>query len=116
MYGRTMNSEDSKRVGVLGEAIAARFLYERGLRIVERNVFIDGDEIDIIYERDGDLVAVEVKTSSNNDDPLDALSDAKIHRVSRAVSSYRHPIVEIDAIAVKLRSGGVEIRWLRGIA
>ncbi|MDK1011076.1 MAG: YraN family protein [Actinomycetota bacterium] len=111
-----MNSEKSKQVGAIGETIAVRFLHERGLRIVERNVFVDRDEIDIIYERDGEFVAVEVKTSSNDDDPLEAFDDVKMHRVRRAAAGWRVPIVEIDAIAVTLRRNGVEIRWLRGIA
>lgn len=111
-----MTQTHAKRIGALGEMIAARFLAERGLRVVDRNAFVDGDEIDIVYEREGELIAVEVKTSSNNDDPMDAFVAAKMHRVARAVSGYHLPIVEIDAVAVALGPDGVEIRWLRGIS
>lgn len=111
-----MTSEKSKQIGVLGEDLAVRFLRARGLRIVERNVFVDRDEIDIVYERDGSFFVVEVKTSSNDDDPLEAFGETKMRRVARAVSGYRLPIAQVDAIAVKIGSNGIEVRWLRGIA
>lgn len=110
-----MKSHMSRSLGVLGEDIAAHFLEKRGLRIVERNVFVDRDEIDIVYEESGEFSAVEVKTSSNGDDPLDAISDVKMYRVRRAVIGYRLRIVAVDAITVMITPDVAEIRWLRGI-
>ncbi len=110
-----MTSGASKRIGDLGEMIAVRFLEDRALEIVDRNVYVDGDEIDIVYRRGGECIAVEVKTSSNGDDPLDGFDDVKMGRVQRAASGYRLPIFAIDAIAVTLSPEGAEVRWLRGI-
>lgn len=115
MYGRVMSGRTSKELGFLGEDIAVRFLERRGMRIVESNAFVDRDEIDIVYESESRFVAVEVKTSSNGADPLDALDDTKMHRFLRATNGYRLPISSVDAIAVMIGSGGVEIRWLRSI-
>ncbi|RLE14240.1 MAG: hypothetical protein DRJ28_06035 [Actinobacteria bacterium] len=111
-----MASHSSKDLGSLGEDIAVQFLERRGVRIVECNAFVDRDEIDVVYEIDGRLVAVEVKTSSNGTDPLDALDDTKMRRFQRATNGYRLPISTVDAVSVVLGSGGVEIRWLREIS
>ncbi|MFV1970617.1 MAG: YraN family protein [Acidimicrobiia bacterium] len=110
-----MSRLTSKELGSLGEDLAVGFLERRGVRIVERNTFIDRDEIDVVYEYEGRFVAVEVKTSSNGADPFDALDDVKMLRFLRAVSSYRLPISSVDAVAVMIGSGGVGIRWLRAI-
>ena len=111
-----MSGRTSKELGLLGENMAVRFLERRGVRIVECNAFVDRDEIDVVYEIDGRLVAVEVKTSSNGTDPLDALDDTKMRRFQRAANGYRLPISAVDAVSVILGSGGVEIRWLREIS
>ncbi len=110
-----MSRLTSKELGSFGEDVAVGFLERRGVRIIERNAFVDRDEIDVVYEYEGRFVAVEVKTSSKGADPFDALDDHKMDRFLRAVSSYRLPISCVDAIAVTLGSGGVEIRWLRAI-
>jgi len=105
----------SRSLGSFGEDVAARFLERRGLRIVDRNAFVDRDEIDIVYEFAGRFVAVEVKTTSSDTDPIRAIDDTKMHRVRRAVSGYHLAISGIDAVGVAVRPSGVEVRWLRGI-
>lgn len=99
----------------MGERIAARFLEEHDVHVVARNVFVDRDEIDIIYRGRSGLVAVEVKTVSGGVDPFDALDDEKMRRFRRAIAGYGRSIVSVDAIGVRLNDGGVEVRWLRGI-
>lgn len=110
-----MTRERSRKVGAVGERIAARFLANRGLTVVGRNIYVDRDEIDIIYRGHSDLVAVEVKTVTGGADPFDALDDQKMRRFRRAVAGYQCPIVGIDAIGVRLSRAGVEVRWLRGV-
>ncbi len=99
----------------MGELVAVRYLEQRGVRVEGRNVFIDRDEIDIIYHGEAGLVAVEVKTATGDIDPFDALDDQKMHRIHRAVAGYGRPFVAIDAIGITLNREGIEIRWLRGI-
>ena len=53
-------------VGRRGEEIAARFLTERGARIVGRNVRVGRDEIDLLLDIDGKRVVVEVKSAIDN--------------------------------------------------
>jgi putative endonuclease len=105
----------SKELGLHGERIAAVFLRRRGVSVVDTNVFVDRDEIDIIYREKEGLVAVEVKTVTGSVDPFEALTDEKMRRLRRAISGYERPIVALDAIGVTIGRSGAEIRWLRGI-
>jgi putative endonuclease len=114
-YGRRMGRLTSNALGKLGEGIAVAFLERHGVRVVRRNVFVDRDEIDIIYLGDEGLVAVEVKTVSDGADPFNSLTDEKMKRLRRAVARYGEPVVSVDAIGVAVTSVGTEIRWLRRI-
>ncbi len=105
----------SKRLGLRGEDVAVAFLARRGVSVVETNVFVDRDEIDIVYRGSKGLVAVEVKTVSRGTEPFDALTDEKMRRLRRAIAGYERPIVALDAIGVTIGRSGAEIRWLRGI-
>ena len=101
-------------IGSLGELLASAFLLERGCLLIERNVIIDGGELDLIVDDAGRVVVVEVKTSSNGDDPIEAVSDTKAVRVRRAADGYRLVVDRIDVITVEIDRRGVTIRWLPG--
>ncbi len=101
--------------GPLGESIAARFLVDRGCRVVARNVRADGGEIDLIVKDEGRTAAVEVKTSSDGSDPIEAVDERKMSLITRTVASIDWNIDRIDIVAVAISLTGVEIRWLRGV-
>lgn len=105
----------SVSVGQLGESIAARFLEARGCNVEDRNIHVDGDEIDLIVRDDGRLIAVEVKCATNNDDPVEAFDNTKYERVSRAIGGYRQPIGRLDLVAVSISDRMVSIRWLQNV-
>ena len=102
-------------VGRRGEAVASWFLAERGYRTIAANVRVDSDEVDLVVERDRQRVAVEVKTSVNGDDPLEAVDDAKFQRFVRAVGGLGMPIDRIDLVGIAADEGGITIRWLCGV-
>lgn len=52
---------ETKNDGAQAEALAAEFLQERGLRIVERNFRVRGGEIDLIAREGESIVFVEVR-------------------------------------------------------
>ena len=56
---------DKKDLGVWGEERAARYLFLRGYRIIERNFRCRQGEIDIIARKGGFIVFVEVKLRKN---------------------------------------------------
>ena len=57
--------DDTKRLGQWGEEIAAKYLLDRGYKILDRNYRNTIGEIDIIGEKEGILVFVEVKTRNS---------------------------------------------------
>lgn len=80
----------AKQNGNTGEEIAARFLGSNGYEILDRNYRIRGGEIDIIAEKNGCLVFVEVKlrTTSYVDYGFASVNDTKRRRIVRAAKMY----------------------------
>lgn len=101
-------------IGSLGESLALAFLIERGCVLIERNAYVDGDELDLVVDHDGDVIVVEVKTSSNGDDPIEAVDRTKVERIRRAAYGYRSAVHRLDVIAVTVDRCCVSIRWLPG--
>ena len=69
------------------EAAAAAFLESAGYRILARNFRNRLGEIDLIVERDGVVVFVEVK-GRRGADPREAISDLKVSKVRRVAESF----------------------------
>ncbi len=103
---------DRRRLGRLGEELAARFLQRRGLSIIARNRRVGRGEIDIVARHGRRIVAVEVKTAAGPD-PIYAFDDAKARQV-RALAS-RIGASRVDVVAVSLEREGASIRWLAGV-
>lgn len=76
--------------GKVGEELAAAFLTEKGLKVVERNFRCTSGEIDLICEDGGTLVFVEVKTRSRSErgEPGEAVGKSKKMRLVKAASLY----------------------------
>lgn len=120
---------NKRRIGAVQEQLAAAFLMQHGVRIVDRN-FHNGreGEIDLIgYDGDA-LVFFEVKyrSSSRNGDPAEAVTAAKQRSICRAARFYlasRHLSEEdpmrFDVIAIHPAEPDgegkdrVAVRWLR---
>ncbi|KGN36751.1 YraN family protein [Knoellia subterranea] len=111
-------------LGAHGEALAARFLRDRGMQILERNWRCPEGEIDVIA-LDGDCVVVcEVKTRRGTGvgDPLEAVTREKALRLRRLAAAYLRsrpdavPRVRIDVIGIIARRGQRPlIRHLRAV-
>ena len=111
-------------VGRYGEELAARYLEERGLRIVQRNWRCRAGELDIIAV-DGDcLVVCEVKTrrSAAFGPPQAAVTSTKLARLRRltamwlAQQSESWPSIRLDVIAItRGPSGPATIEHLTGV-
>lgn len=57
-----MEQKTRTEIGKEGEELAAGYLREKGYRILDRNVRLKYGELDIVAEKGGELVFVEVKT------------------------------------------------------
>jgi putative endonuclease len=113
-----MDSKGSrKKIGSLGEKIAARFLESLGYRVVETNRRWGGAEIDIIAEKAGIIHLVEVKSISrgSTDSSPKYRPEELVHRekVSKIWKFGQHYLisremgsgsVQIDAVAVHIYS------------
>jgi putative endonuclease len=108
--------------GARGERAAARYLRKRGYCILARNFRVPGGEADIVAEKDGLLVVVEVKTRSDGGagGALAAVTPAKARRVRVAAVAYcrKHGIslarLRLDAMAVEKRGLALRVTHIPG--
>ena len=70
-------------LGKAGEDAAAKYLEQNGYTIRDRNWRKNHLELDIVADKDKELIIVEVKTRSNTDyiEPQDAVNWQKIRRI-----------------------------------
>ena len=61
---KQLDTSSNRSVGDWGEREAARYLKRKGYELLERNWRVRMGEIDIIAQRDGELIIVEVKSSA----------------------------------------------------
>jgi putative endonuclease len=111
-------------LGQQGEQLAAGFLTEAGLEILDSNWRCQHGEIDIVA-RDGEaLVICEVKTRSGVrfGTPLEAITRQKAARLRRLAVAWvtAHSLffeqIRIDAIGVlRAASGEFSIEHVRGV-
>lgn len=114
-------------VGRFGEQLAATYLCDAGLTILERNWRCSDGELDIVA-RDGEvLVFVEVKTRSSVafGDPAEAVNPAKANRLRtlalRWLAEHREddtywPQLRFDVVSVlRLAADGPSVRHLKAV-
>jgi putative endonuclease len=116
---------DKDELGRLGEQLAAEYLQQAGLRILDRNWRCAEGELDIVAVERRVLVACEVKTRSGLGfgSPLEAISRRKQARLRRLAISWirAHGVlfdeVRVDVLGlVRDRAGHFTIEHVRGVA
>ena len=77
-------------LGQTGENTAAAYLESKGYRLLHRNWRSGKKELDIVAQKDEELIVVEVKTRRDTDFalPQDAVNDKKIRRIVAAADCY----------------------------
>jgi len=81
---------EKKERGNVGEALAEKYLKEKGYKILDRNFFSYCGEIDIVA-LDGDVVVfVEVKTRSSNafGSPIEAITPTKQSNMTKTARYF----------------------------
>ena len=107
-----------RTLGAAGETAACHYLERRGFRVLARNARAGGVELDIVAERRGLLVFVEVKTRrgashGRGEEAVDARKRARIVRGAAAwLHAQRHRArrVRFDVIACDAEPGGDAFR------
>ncbi len=82
---------ENKKIGWLGEKLAAMNLQDKGYAILEMNKRVHPyGEIDIIAEHSGDVVFLEIKTGMSNSriSPVLNLSEQKMIKLESAINKY----------------------------
>lgn len=81
---------NKRKKGTEKEELAADWMTAHGYQILERNYRCRQGEIDLIGEKDGVLVFVEVKyrKDSRLGDPAEAVDLRKQHRIARTAEYY----------------------------
>ena len=83
-------SQHKQELGKKGEDLAAAYLRKKGYEIVARNYRSGRSEIDILAQKDGWLIVVEVKTRETDayGAPEESVGIGKINMLVQGVESY----------------------------
>ena len=107
-------------LGKKGEKLAIDFLVNKGYDILEKNYRYLKSEVDIIAQKGGVVVAVEVKTRSTPEfgNPQDFVKPKQIQSLVRAVNNYitdndLDVEVRFDIIAIIENKSGTKIEHLQ---
>ena len=114
------SSTSRDQTGKRGENIAASWLTSRGYHIVARNWRRPCGELDLVAEREGEIIAIEVKTRRGDamGAPEEAVTPAKQRKLVATLQTYlmergsEQAPCRIDVIAVRLDGAG---RWLETV-
>ena len=107
-------------LGKIGEGIASDYLTTKQVKIIGRNIRTSYGEIDIIGEKDDELIFFEVKTrrSEKFGNPEDAVDIRKQEHMMHSAMEYMQTHFEgevawrIDVIAIKVKKeGSFMIDW-----
>jgi len=105
--------------GRISEDRAVAYLMARGYTIRDRNWRLGHKEIDIVAQKNGVLVIVEVKARRDDrfGDPVDAVTNDKIRRLVQAAHAYvrYHRIswpVRFDVIAITGEPGNQAVEHI----
>ena len=108
--------------GGWAEQQALQQLEAQGWRLLDRNWYCRWGELDLVLERQQQLLVVEVKgrrTGHRDRHGLDAFHSAKRRRMARAISCWRagHPasaeqLLRVKLALVPLMTSRRTIRWI----
>jgi len=82
--------EHNQKIGFFGETLAKNYLIRHGYKIIDVNVKLSYQELDIVAQKDGQIIFVEVKTriSQFYGPAENAFQFTKLERFRRGVEMY----------------------------
>ncbi|CAM05218.1 putative endonuclease [Saccharopolyspora erythraea NRRL 2338] len=113
----TLSDDDTKgrrhALGVEGERLAARFLEEHGITVLERNWRCDRGELDIVATDGETVIFCEVKARSGVDygAPLNAVSPHKVRHLRALARTW---LSERNLTGCTARFDVVSVLWPPG--
>lgn len=103
-----------QKLGKWGERLAEQYLLAQNYQILKVNFRTREGEVDLIAEKNGVLIFVEVKTRKSQffGEPLEAVDEIKLHRLTKVALTYIreynwHGSFRLDVIGItwKARDG-----------
>lgn len=97
-----------QRVGKIGEDIAVNYFKNNNYHVLARNIRFRFGEIDIMLEKNGVLIFVEVKTRRSNKygAPFESVSSEKIRKMHLVVRKILGKMIEkpwqFDVVSIEL--------------
>lgn len=123
MYDRLQvlfqSTENNKTIGQQGEEISHNYLVEKGYSILERNWRIGHLEIDLIAEKQGLIIVVEVKFR-REEEPLEAgilVNKKKQAHLIKATQAYLEKTncdkeVRFDVMVITVKNGQPQVNHI----
>jgi putative endonuclease len=115
---------ERKKLGEMGEKIAAEFLKRQGYNILHQNYRCRFGEIDIVAKDNSSYVFIEVKTRRGLEygRPIEAINKVKINRMLKTLQFYlkQYKIynsnIRVDAMEIIVNnSKNIEINHIKNI-
>lgn len=90
--------QNNQTTGRWGEQVAEEFLIKKGYKLVGRNIRTASGELDLVVEKDGTLVFVEVKTRTGYGFgfPEESVTDIKKEHILSAAQEFLENREEVD--------------------
>jgi putative endonuclease len=112
---QTKTHDTTTTRGREAESLAARYLEDKGLRLVERNFRVRGGEIDLICRDGKTLVFVEVRLRSRSDfgGAGASITASKRRRIILAARHYLAGKPDCDCRFDCVLSDGGQLEWIR---
>ena len=105
---RHLDIDNPHELGIIGEAVARKYLWMRGYDIVERNWRTPYGEADVVACDHGQVGLVEVKTRRGEEAcPEEAVDAAKLSRYRKMVLQYLRE--HLDATSVRVDVLGINV-------
>lgn len=109
-----------QKIGAWGEALAEKYYHDQGWQTVAKNYRIFCGELDLIFQKAGQILAVEVKTRSNQKYGWaeECLNPAKIERLQNACLEAQEKLNlagqwQIEILIIDIRNNKAQIRRRR---
>ncbi|MBP3501912.1 MAG: YraN family protein [Clostridia bacterium] len=111
--------------GRIGEDITCKYLINNNYKIIEKNFYYNGGEIDIIAfdEEKNELVFIEVKTRANKNYglPSESVDTNKLKHITKGIKYYLHinkledAFIRIDIIELFYKKNKFYINHIKQI-
>lgn len=113
------------KLGKIGEEVTCKYLIKNNYKIIEKNFFFKGGEIDIISydEEKNEIVFIEVKTRTNKKYglPSESVNNIKLKHILKGIKCYlnihglENMFVRVDAIELYYKNSKFYINHIKQI-